>query len=211
MIPKFMRTSYKQLSSITNVKIFRFNSSLYYPNKSYFRSSLYQKTGMNPAMVAAKQHKAQSKTKANLDSSDSCFSSRFSFLKPSKKGVQKDPTAAAILPIGMHTLVIDCRAMQFLDTVGLSVLKEMHHDYKEIVIQVLLANCNPSIRHLLQDGGWESETGNGELAFHSVHDAVQFAESQYQEQHKDSEEIGAAFLDNEVQNISEDPNIETAL
>lgn len=193
--------TYKKLSSIANIKIFRFESSLYYANKDYFKSALYQKTGVNPAVVSAKQQKVEAKAKATMTNSNNCFSARFSCLKSAKKGVQK--TEVPVPSIGMHTLIIDCGAMQFIDTVGLSALKETRQDYKEVGIQVLLANCNPSIRRLLQDGGWASKTDDGEhLAFHSVHDAVQFAERHFE----DSKAKEAAFLDSEVQDILEDLN-----
>ncbi|NXY37980.1 S26A2 protein, partial [Pomatorhinus ruficollis] len=47
------QATYKQLSSIAHVKIFRFECSLYYANKDYFKAVLYQKTGVNPVLLAA--------------------------------------------------------------------------------------------------------------------------------------------------------------
>ncbi|KAM6469064.1 sulfate transporter-like [Liasis olivaceus] len=175
--------TYKWISSIANIKIFRFDTSLYYANKDYFKSSLFQKTGVNPSLVAAMQQKAQAK--ANLSKNENCFSSRLNCLRGTKT-----PKASADGPgtsIDMHTLIIDCGAMQFIDSVGLSVLKETRQDYKKIGIQVLLANCNPAIRRLLQAGGWLTGMPDPELlSFHSIHAAVQFAEKQDQDQQTES-------------------------
>uniref|UniRef100_A0A8C6VBM8 STAS domain-containing protein n=1 Tax=Naja naja TaxID=35670 RepID=A0A8C6VBM8_NAJNA len=175
--------TYKRITSIANIKIFRFDTSLYYANKDYFKSSLFQKTGVNPCLVAAIQQKAQAK--ANLSKNESCFSSKLNCLRGTKT-----PKASADGPeasIDMHTLIIDCGAMQFIDSVGLSLLKEMRKDYKKIGIQVLLANCNPSIRRLLQAGGWLTGMQDPELLlFHGIHAAVQFAEKQEQTQQSDS-------------------------
>uniref|UniRef100_A0A670YXP7 Sulfate transporter-like n=1 Tax=Pseudonaja textilis TaxID=8673 RepID=A0A670YXP7_PSETE len=175
--------TYKKITSIANIKIFRFDTSLYYANKDYFKSSLFQKTGVNPCLVAAIQQKAQAK--ANLSKNESCFSSKLNCLRGTK--TPKASADGPVASIDMHTLIIDCGAMQFIDSVGLSLLKEMRKDYKKIGIQVLLANCNPSIRRLLQAGGWLTGMQEPELLlFHGVHAAVQFAEKQDQTQQGNS-------------------------
>ncbi|XP_010185730.1 PREDICTED: sulfate transporter-like, partial [Mesitornis unicolor] len=189
------QSTYKQLSSIANIKIFRFESSLYYANKDYFKTVLYQKTGVNPVLLAAKHQRVEAQANANTGNTKSFFGSRFDCLKPAKRRAEKPPADACPPSIDMHTLIVDCGVMQFIDTVGLSALKEAHHDYKEIGVQVLLANCNPSIRHRLQEGGWAGKTdSDGLLAFHSIHEAVQFAEQWYHVQQEESKEKKDALL-----------------
>ncbi|KFV10650.1 Sulfate transporter, partial [Pterocles gutturalis] len=146
------QSSYKQLSSIANIKIFRFESSLYYANKDYFKTALYQKTGVNPVLLAAKHQKVEAQANADKGNSKSFFGTRFDCLKPAKKRAERPPADTHLPSVDMHTLILDCGAMQFIDTAGLSALKEIHHDYKEIGVQLLLANCNPSIRHRLREG-----------------------------------------------------------
>uniref|UniRef100_A0A8D2LBX7 STAS domain-containing protein n=1 Tax=Varanus komodoensis TaxID=61221 RepID=A0A8D2LBX7_VARKO len=175
--------TYKKISSIENIKIFRFDTSLYYANKDYFKTSLFERTGVNPSLVAAIQKKSEAKAKVILDKDENCFSSKFNCLKVTKRRATKTSAEVCCPPVDMHTLIIDCGAMQFLDSVGLGVLKETRQDYKNIGVQVLLANCNPSIRHLLQVGGWLTGMEDSELlSFHSIHAAVQFAEKQSQAQ-----------------------------
>ncbi|XP_072729695.1 sulfate transporter-like isoform X2 [Ciconia boyciana] len=196
------QSTYKQLSSIANIKIFRFESSLYYVNKDYFKTVLYQKTGVNPILLAAKHQRVKAQANADTGNSKSFFGTRFDCLKQAKKRAEKSPADACPPSIDMHTLILDCGAMQFIDTVGLSVLKETHHDYKEIGVQVLLASCNPSIRHRLREGGWAGETDSGgQLAFHSVHDAVRFAEWWFHVQQEESKEKKDALLDPEDLNF----------
>ncbi|NXK47289.1 S26A2 protein, partial [Chauna torquata] len=146
------QSAYKQLSSIANIKIFRFESSLYYANKDYFKTVLYQRTGVNPIQLAARLQRVEAQANADTGNSKSFFGTRLNCLKAVKKRAEMSPTDVCHPSIDMHTLIIDCGAMQFIDTMGLSVLKETHHDYKEIGVQVLLANCNPSIRHRLREG-----------------------------------------------------------
>ncbi|XP_053936026.1 sulfate transporter isoform X1 [Cuculus canorus] len=192
------QSTYKQLSSIANIKIFRFESSLYYANKDYFKTVLYQKTGVNPILLAAKRQRVEAQANADTGNSKSFFSTKPDCLKQAKKRAEKPPADACPPSIDMHTLILDCGAMQFIDTVGLSVLKDTHHDYKEIGVQLLLANCNPSIRHRLREGGWAGETDSGgQLAFHSIHDAVQFAEQRYHVQQEESKEKKDTLLGSE--------------
>ncbi|NWU78756.1 S26A2 protein, partial [Onychorhynchus coronatus] len=146
------QSTYKQLSSIANIKIFRFESSLYYANKDYFKTVLYQRTGVNPILLAAKHQRVGAQANTETGNSESFLGTGFDCLKQGKKRDENPPADACSPSIDMHTLILDCGAMQFIDTVGLSVLKETHHDYKNINVQVLLANCNPSIRHRLREG-----------------------------------------------------------
>ncbi|KFO88164.1 Sulfate transporter, partial [Buceros rhinoceros silvestris] len=146
------QSTYKQLSSIANIKIFRFESSLYYANKDYFKTVLYQKTGVSTILPAAKHQRVEAKANTDTSNSKSFFGTGFDCLQPAKKRTEKTPADACPPSVDMHTVILDCGAMQFIDTVGLSVLKETYHDYKEIGVKVLLANCNPSVRHRLEEG-----------------------------------------------------------
>ncbi|XP_048343342.1 sulfate transporter-like [Sphaerodactylus townsendi] len=198
--------NYKRINSVANIKIFRFDTSLYYANKDYFKRSLFQKTGVNPSLVAAIQQKAEAGGK-----SENCFSSKFSCLKATKKEAKKASINIPVLSFDMHTLIIDCGAMQFLDSTGLNVLKETRQDYKKIGIQVLLANCNPSLRHLLQVGGWLTGMEDMELlSFHSIHAAVQFAEKQSKAQ-RESKVVEGSFLSPEAQDLSKGSSLNESL
>ncbi|NWI40706.1 S26A2 protein, partial [Picathartes gymnocephalus] len=146
------QATYKQLSSIAHVKIFRFESSLYYANKDYFKAVLYQKTGVDPVLLAAKHPRVRAQANTGTGSSRSFWDSGFGCLEQARRRAEKPPADACAPSTDMHTLILDCGAMQFIDTVGLSVLKETHHDYEEVGVQVLLANCNPSVRQRLREG-----------------------------------------------------------
>lgn len=172
------QAAYKELSSISNVKIFRFECSLYYANKDYFRAELYQKTGLNPVLLGAR-------ARTDTGSSLGWWGTGFGCLKQARRA-EKPPADACPPSPDTRTVILDCGAMQFIDTAGLSVLKETHHDYEEVGVRVLLANCNPSVLRRLREGGW---AGPGEqLSFHSIHDAVRFAERWHQRDSKDKQD-----------------------
>ncbi|KAH0629694.1 hypothetical protein JD844_011962 [Phrynosoma platyrhinos] len=204
--------TYKQINNIANIKIFRFDTSLYYANKDYFKSSLFQKTGINPSLVAAMQKKAEAKVKAILGNNENRFSSKLNCLKATKTNATQVTADVPAPIIDIHTLIIDCGAMQFIDSVGLSALKETRQDYQRIGIQLLLANCNPSIRRRLQAGGWLTGMEDSELlSFHSIHAAVQFAEQQGQAQVMENEATRGAFLSPEPQDVLVDSSLEGPL
>ncbi|XP_037657759.1 sulfate transporter isoform X2 [Choloepus didactylus] len=158
-------SAYKNLQIKPGIKIFRFVAPLYYINKEYFKSALYKKT-LNPILVKAAQKKAE---KRKIKEEIVTFS-----------GTQdKVSMHLSRDHVELHTIVIDCSAIQYLDTAGIHTLKEVRRDYDAIGIQVLLAQCNPSVRDSLARG--EYCKNEEENLFYSLHEAVAFAvESQTQ-------------------------------
>ncbi|XP_009902951.2 sulfate transporter [Dryobates pubescens] len=154
-------SAYKNLQTKPGIVVFRFEAPLYYINKECFKSTLYKQTGVNPAWVKAAKKKAAKRMlkEKEVDSGGNQTNISMDFVSE---------------PLGFHTIVIDCCAMQFLDTAGIRTLKEVCKDYGEIDVQVLLAQCNPSVRSSLIRGEFFKE-GEEHLLFHSVHQAVDFA------------------------------------
>lgn len=154
-------SAYKNLQTKPGIKIFRFVAPLYYINKECFKSALYKKT-LNPVLVKAAEKKA-AKRKLREGAIN--------------LGSAQDEVSAHLSPdlLELHTVVIDCSAIQFLDTAGIHTLKEVRRDYEAIGVQVLLAQCNPSVRDSLARGEYcKKEEEN--LLFYSVYEAVAFAE-----------------------------------
>lgn len=156
---------YKNLQTKPGIKIFRFVAPLYYINKECFKSALYKKT-LNPILVKAAQKKA---AKRKITKETVILS-----------GIQDEVSVQLSYdPLELHTVVIDCSTIQFLDTAGIHTLKEVRRDYEAIGIQVLLAQCNPSVRDSLACGEYFKEEEEN-LLFYSVYEAVAFAEYQNQ-------------------------------
>lgn len=154
-------SAYKNLQAKSGIKIFRFVAPLYYVNKEYFKSVLYKKT-LNPVLVKAAQRKA-AKRKIKRET-----------VTPS--GIQDEVSVQLSHdPLEFHTIVIDCSAIQFLDTAGIHTLKEVRRDYEAVGIQVLLAQCNPSVRDSLARGEY-CKKDEENLLFYSIYEAMTFAE-----------------------------------
>ncbi|XP_048343696.1 sulfate transporter [Sphaerodactylus townsendi] len=153
--------AYRDLLTMPSIRVFRFEAPLYYANKEAFKSMLYKLTGVNPLRVLAAKRKAEKQ--------------RFHEEMASSNGNQAAISVQLVTqPLEFHTIVIDCCAVQFLDTAGIHTLREVHKDYGEIGIRVLLAQCNPSVRDSLNRGEY-AKKGEKDLLFHSVHQAVEYA------------------------------------
>ncbi|XP_057644733.1 sulfate transporter [Chionomys nivalis] len=153
-------SDYKNLQTKAGIKIFRFISPLYYINKECFKSALYKKT-LNPILVKAAWKKV---AKKKLKEEAVIFS-----------GIQDEVSVQLSHdPLELHTIVIDCSAIQFLDTAGIHTLKEVRRDYEAIGVQVLLAQCNPSVRDSLTRGEYCKKEEES-LLFYSLSEAVAFA------------------------------------
>uniref|UniRef100_A0A8C5MX21 STAS domain-containing protein n=1 Tax=Leptobrachium leishanense TaxID=445787 RepID=A0A8C5MX21_9ANUR len=198
--------TYKELQIIPNIQIYRFGSSLYYANKDYFKSTLFSKTSLNPTMMLALQRKAKKMRNKEVLHEETKFTSlsKFRFIKATSKPHKSAETC--VPPINIHTLIIDCGAMQFIDTVGLGVLKELRIDYSEIGVHVYLANCNPLVRRLLHNGGYFINNSGvvEQLVFHSVHDAVRFSERKFRRKLKMNQIENDAISTDQCQGISEE-------
>nr|XP_060621033.1 sulfate transporter [Anolis sagrei ordinatus]XP_060621034.1 sulfate transporter [Anolis sagrei ordinatus] len=153
--------AYKDLQTKPCIKVFRFEAPIYYANKESFKSMLYKQTGVNPVWELAAKRKSEKRI--------------FTKEKANANGNQAEVSVQLVTrDLEFHTIVIDCCAVQFLDTAGIHTLKEVHKDYGEIGIQVLLAQCNPSVRDSLHRGEYIKK-GDKKFLFHSVHQAVEYA------------------------------------
>uniref|UniRef100_A0A670Y9K6 Solute carrier family 26 member 1 n=1 Tax=Pseudonaja textilis TaxID=8673 RepID=A0A670Y9K6_PSETE len=153
---------YKDLLPVPKIKIFRFEAPLYYANKDFFLKCLHNRTGLNPALEVAKRKKSRRKGQQNLDNILG----------------RKEMAPCLVAEDGdFHTIIIDCSSIPFLDTAGVSVLKETFRDYQELEISIHLACCNPSVISSLEKGGYfeSADKDMHELLFHSISSAVQFA------------------------------------
>ncbi|KAL7989242.1 hypothetical protein Chor_011908 [Crotalus horridus] len=167
--------AYSGLQVEAGIRIFRFEAPIYYANKENFKSMLYKKAGVNPSLELAAKRKLEKQK--HTEKSDGANR------KQAETLVQLVSQQFAF-----HTLVIDCCAVQFLDTAGIHTLKEVQRDFGEIGIQVLLAQCNLSVRDSLQRGEYIKK-GEKHFLFHSVHQAVEYALCTYKHNGNRSSEI----------------------
>ncbi|XP_063314785.1 sulfate anion transporter 1 [Pelobates fuscus] len=163
---------YENLFPIPKIKIFRFESPLYYANKTYFLKSVYKIVGMDPSLEMIRRKKMEKKMKKEMKR------------KQADTTNDRDNGDSRIQLVhkrnDIQTIIVDCSSITFLDTSGISALKGLLKDYQEVQISVILACCNTSVIDSLCRGEYFGKGNNDmhKLLFHTVHDAVQFAKEQ---------------------------------
>lgn len=152
---------YKNFRSKFGIKVFRFIVFFYYINKECFKLVLYKKV-FNLVLVKVVWKKVvKRKFKEEMvifrgDSDEVLMQFFYDFLE-------------------VYIIVIDCSVIQFLDIVGIYILKEVRRDYEVVGIQVLLAQCNFFVRDFLVRGEYckkEEEI----FFFYSLFEVVVFVE-----------------------------------
>ncbi|KAM8973724.1 sulfate transporter [Pelodytes ibericus] len=171
---------YQDIKPIPGFTIFRFQAPIYYVNKECFKTALYKTSGVDPIMVTTEQKKKEKK-KEKLQKKE-CITKTNIVQGDIVQQLYKEQ-------VPFHTLIVDCSAVQFIDTAGINTLKEVHKDYKDIGIRVLLSQCNISVRNSLRSGDYfkKEET---KMVFYSIQQAVDFA--LYKQQEEDDYINGSA-------------------
>uniref|UniRef100_A0A3P8RVB5 Solute carrier family 26 member 2 n=1 Tax=Amphiprion percula TaxID=161767 RepID=A0A3P8RVB5_AMPPE len=147
---------YRGLQTHPGVAVFRYEAPIYYANQSLFKKSLYKCVGLDPV----KEKSRRIKFKKN----------------------KRQEEAARVPNVNLRNVVIDCSAVLFLDTAGVNVLKEVHKDYAELGVKVVLAQCNTSVLDTLERGGYcpdknGAKTGENKMIFFTIADAVHYVQS----------------------------------
>lgn len=159
---------YGGLQTHPGVLVCRYAAPIYYANQSLFKASLYRRAGLDPVQEEAQRLRF---TKSQQQQAD---------VAGAPSG---DETAVTLMtsPRSFHSLVIDCSAVLFLDTAGVTALTEVREDYSAVGIQVVLAQCSPSVLDDLRRGGYfpdkSAHAGAERLVFFSTADAVRHVQS----------------------------------
>ncbi|CAC5411725.1 SLC26A6 [Mytilus coruscus] len=194
----------RTVTEVPGIKIFRFESNLYFANADQFRDRLYDKTKINPRKLKSKKQKTlykallqrkrelelaeieakaeKKRTKKELEKQKSSIEEEVNkeipeewteehdqLLAKEKKELKRIFLRAWIPPI--HTLIIDCSVVSYLDTVAVKVLTQIFADFKEIGIKVFLAGCREDVRDLLKRTEFYRSVDYNPI-YYTVHEAV---------------------------------------
>lgn len=156
---------YKNLTAPGQVKIFRFQAPLYFANTKSFLKSLYKAVGVEPFLELTKKKKAEKRErdKSRKQAKTNGETTNFDVFVGL---VQKE--------LEIHSIVLDCSAIPFIDSTGMATFKVLLKEYKEIGVSVLLACCNTSLIDALQKGEFFGKKNKdaSTMLFHTVHAAV---------------------------------------
>ncbi|XP_027865209.1 sulfate transporter [Xiphophorus couchianus] len=174
-------SSYHGLQTHFGVAVFRYGAPIYYANQSLFKKSLYKCANLKPVKKA--QHLKFEKNKNQEDTEEIPKG-----MSEDKQNKESEASSSVILMLdekssrNVRSLVIDCSGILFLDTAGVNALKEVRKDYRELAVEVVLAQCNTSVLDSLERGGYydskkDGEVGKNNMIFYTIADAVSYVQN----------------------------------
>ncbi|XP_013411874.1 prestin [Lingula anatina] len=181
---------YKVVEEVPGIKIFHFESSLYYANAEHFRNKLYSTTGCDPGLLKAermainerqealakqkkkKEKREKKKENANQTEKEADDHPSIALVDESKQADKHLLSLEDELPQpDIHHIIVDCSAMTFIDAVGVKVLKQVIAEYKAVGVRVVLAHCRAQLGEMLEKC-MPTEDDQEDLIYFMVHDAV---------------------------------------
>ena len=138
---------HKHVKEVKGIKIFYFNTTLFFASAERFKSQLYAKT-FNPLISAPNQ---------SIDIEES-----------EENNVSNSVTK---MDKGIHHIIIDCSAMTYVDMAGVNVLKMVAKQFKGAGTELCLADC-PRYMLSVLDNGQVYDVIPRDHVFFSVHDAM---------------------------------------
>ncbi|XP_012717223.2 sulfate transporter [Fundulus heteroclitus] len=174
-------SSYHGLRTHSGVAVFRYGAPLYYANQSLFKKSLYKCAALNPVREKAQRLKFKNKKQEAGEMPKGKSEDQLSTENEAEAAASVTVMLEERSPIAVRSLVIDCSGVLFLDTAGVNALKEVRKDYREVAVEVLLAQCNTSVLESLERGGYydsekDGEVGKNNLIFFTITDAVNYVQ-----------------------------------
>ncbi|MEQ2169186.1 hypothetical protein GOODEAATRI_022522 [Goodea atripinnis] len=178
-------SSYRGLQTHSGVAVFRYGAPIYYANQSLFKKSLYKCADLNPVKEKALRLKFK-KNKKQQEETGKIPKVKSEDNLSKENEVEASASITMMLDekssINIRSLVIDCSGILFLDTAGINALKEVRKDYRELGVEVVLAQCNTSVLDSLERGGYydskkDGEVGKNNMTFFTIADAVSYAQS----------------------------------
>lgn len=164
---------YRNLTPPPGVQVFRFQAPLYYANKDVFLKSLYRAVGVEPFLELTRRKKKQKKAAA------------LSLKQEEASGAKSNGEAVVQVPaeLRFHTIVLDCSAVPFVDSSGMSTVKGLLKEYKDIGVSVIFSGANTSVIDAMKKAQvfGKNDKDMSSLLFYTVHAAVLHANASFPE------------------------------
>ncbi|XP_044156463.1 solute carrier family 26 member 6-like [Bufo gargarizans] len=184
---------------IPGVKIFQSSSPIYFANAELYAKSLKMKMGVNVDKLIEKKKKAIQKRRKGLQKvinlakiilAKTQKGSGLEFLTTKDDVIGSLKTLSESIPqssvtlrslglekLDFRSLILDFSAVSFVDTVAAKMLKNIFTEFREIEVEVYIANCQSSVLQQLENNNFFNENITRAAIFASIHDAVSYISS----------------------------------
>ncbi|XP_008565589.1 PREDICTED: pendrin [Galeopterus variegatus] len=202
--------NYKNIEEPEGVKILRFSSPLFYGNIDGFKKCIKSTVGFDAIRVYNKRLKALRKiqklikkgqlraTKNGIISDAGSSNNAFEFDEdvedpeeldiPTKEiEIQVDwnselPVKVNVPKVPIHSFVLDCGAISFLDVVGVRSLRMIVKEFQRIDVNVYFASLQDHVIEKLEQCGFFDDNIRTDILFLTVHDAILYLQNQVKSQ-----------------------------
>ncbi|XP_068108798.1 solute carrier family 26 member 6-like isoform X1 [Hyperolius riggenbachi] len=198
---------------IPGVKIFRSSSPIYFANAELFAKALKMKMGAHVDKLIEKKKKAAQRRKKDVQK---VMNLAKMILAKAQKGTALDfltnaegvigslrtisesvpHTPPSLRSLGLErlefrTLILDFSSVSFIDTVGTKMLKIVFEEFREIEVDVYIANCPSPVLRQLENSNFFNEHVTPASIFASIHDAVSYISTGQSSESSSLQEITA--------------------
>ncbi|XP_012601504.2 pendrin [Microcebus murinus] len=202
--------NYKNIEEPEGVKILRFSSPIFYGNVDGFKKCIKSTVGFDAIRVYNKRLKALRKiqklikngqlratkngiisdagTPNNAFEPDEDIEDPEELDIPTKEiEIQVDwnselPVKVNVPKVPIHTLVLDCGAISFLDVVGVRSLRAIVKEFQRIDVNVYFASLQDHVIEKLEQCGFFDDNIKKDTFFLTVHDAILYLQNQVKSQ-----------------------------
>ncbi|XP_056132589.1 prestin [Lampris incognitus] len=190
---------YEEAAECSGIKIFHFNSSIYFANSDQYINTLKEKTGLNPAKIQAarkvrrKQRESEEKGTRGHASPQTVVvtgegvshevvswddAEEHGNSSVAEKHSQSDLEEAVFLdsPGSTHSIILDWTSVNFLDSVGAKAVKAVIKEYAAVDVRVFIAGCSRTLLTELRTLQFFTGVMTPDMLFPTVHDAVLYSQ-----------------------------------
>ena len=177
---------YESGTEIPGIKIFRFDSDLHFASQARFKQQLFKHT-MDPKKLTDEVDKGEElpchlkgKSVNTIVLTDIIGAAKHEISL--ENGVtdiytitDHHPETKSIDPESpntkLHTIIIDCASIAYIDIMGLNTIKQLSMDYNYVGVNIVLASCSASLLRKLAATGHSMEEAKIQI-YPTVQDAI---------------------------------------
>ena len=152
----------------TSVRIFRFNSSLYFINAERYKMQLYRHT-FNPLTKQQGNTDIDTESPGDSDGVNGLVDVEMTGKNATVTlGKNRRPTSSDI-----QSIILDMSQVSYMDITGINLLKQLITDYRMVGVNIVLAGCTEFVLQKLKASQIIKEDGTTTIDIYpTLHDAA---------------------------------------
>ncbi|XP_076362432.1 prestin-like isoform X3 [Tachypleus tridentatus] len=198
---------YLTAQQIPSVVIFYFGGPLHFANIEYFESEMIRQTGILPSAITSSKKRLKKNventlkpseseivlTEKSANAEDTQGYINFGFTEKTENKEQLPSYSCKFDATRLPThIIIVCSGFSYLDSSGVTTLKQIFKEHKKAEINVYLTCCPANMYSMLEKGGFFDEVSRNNV-FPTIHDAVlHIAQNEKEALYKSMDELHRA-------------------